>query len=300
MTDAVVGPDGALYFTVGGRGTQSELFRVTYTGTESTAPADLNEPRLALERALRRSIEVFHRQKATAVQIAGEIYPNLSHPDRFIRYAARVALEHQPAGLWQDRVLAETSPEVLITGAVALARQGDRSLQPRLIAALERLGFGSLPVEQQLELRGPGHWCLFAWALPTHRRPRGWRSELDGSYPSPNDAVNRELCILLVYLKSPSVVAKDDGLVAPARCGPGRVDVGAARPQPRLRRLDRADARHPPRRPEIALCVRAAQRHRRLDGRSPQGVFRVSSSRPGMERRRELPGVLEKHRQRRV
>jgi glucose/arabinose dehydrogenase len=32
LTDAVVGKDGALYFTVGGRGTQSELFRVTYVG----------------------------------------------------------------------------------------------------------------------------------------------------------------------------------------------------------------------------------------------------------------------------
>jgi glucose/arabinose dehydrogenase len=36
LTDAAVGPDGALYFTIGGRGTQSELFRVTYVGEEST------------------------------------------------------------------------------------------------------------------------------------------------------------------------------------------------------------------------------------------------------------------------
>ena len=33
LTDAAVGPDGALYFTIGGRGTQSELFRVTYVGS---------------------------------------------------------------------------------------------------------------------------------------------------------------------------------------------------------------------------------------------------------------------------
>ena len=37
LTDAAVGPDGALYFITGGRGTQSELYRVTYVGTESTA-----------------------------------------------------------------------------------------------------------------------------------------------------------------------------------------------------------------------------------------------------------------------
>ena len=47
LTDAAVGPDGALYFTTGGRGTQSELFRVSYIGTESIAAADPPEHRQA-------------------------------------------------------------------------------------------------------------------------------------------------------------------------------------------------------------------------------------------------------------
>src|SRR5258708_37206380 len=39
LTDVVVNPkDGALYFTIGGRKTQSGLYRVTYIGTEPTAP----------------------------------------------------------------------------------------------------------------------------------------------------------------------------------------------------------------------------------------------------------------------
>ena len=37
-TDAVVGRDGALYFLIGGREVESELFRVTYAGKDSTAP----------------------------------------------------------------------------------------------------------------------------------------------------------------------------------------------------------------------------------------------------------------------
>ena len=36
VTDIVVGHDGALYFTIGGRRTQSGLYRVTYIGAEST------------------------------------------------------------------------------------------------------------------------------------------------------------------------------------------------------------------------------------------------------------------------
>ena len=39
VTDLEVGADGALYFTVGGRGTQSGLYRVSYVGAENTAAA---------------------------------------------------------------------------------------------------------------------------------------------------------------------------------------------------------------------------------------------------------------------
>ena len=47
LTDVVVNPkDGAMYFAVGGRNTQSGLYRVTYTGPESTAPADAGRGRL--------------------------------------------------------------------------------------------------------------------------------------------------------------------------------------------------------------------------------------------------------------
>lgn len=40
LTDVVINPkDGAMYFVIGGRSTMSGLYRVTYVGTESTAPA---------------------------------------------------------------------------------------------------------------------------------------------------------------------------------------------------------------------------------------------------------------------
>ena len=37
LTDVCINRDGAMYFTIGGRGTQSGLYRVTYVGKESTA-----------------------------------------------------------------------------------------------------------------------------------------------------------------------------------------------------------------------------------------------------------------------
>ena len=55
-----IGKDGAIYFAVGGRGGQSELYRVTYTGTESTDPVNAKDAAGAAERNIRRQLEAFH------------------------------------------------------------------------------------------------------------------------------------------------------------------------------------------------------------------------------------------------
>ncbi len=62
LTDVVVNPkDGAMYFAVGGRNTQSGLYRVTYNGSEPTAPAGLNDaPATVDARGLRHTLEAFH------------------------------------------------------------------------------------------------------------------------------------------------------------------------------------------------------------------------------------------------
>lgn len=59
LTDVVAGKDGALYFSVGGRGAQSELFRVTYVGKESTAPAELKDNEGAKDREMRKNLKLF-------------------------------------------------------------------------------------------------------------------------------------------------------------------------------------------------------------------------------------------------
>src|SRR5206468_4492273 len=60
LTDLVVNPkDGAMYFAIGGRKTTSGLYRVTYTGDESTAPST-SKPAGAEARATRRMLHAFH------------------------------------------------------------------------------------------------------------------------------------------------------------------------------------------------------------------------------------------------
>ena len=129
LTDVAIGPDGAMYFTVGGRGTQSELYRVTYVGDQPTDPAIVNDMKFAELRALRQQLERFHANPHADGKALEMIWSNLDHEDRHIRYAARVALEHQPASRWQARVFREEDPQTLISASVALARQGNKSMQ---------------------------------------------------------------------------------------------------------------------------------------------------------------------------
>jgi glucose/arabinose dehydrogenase len=52
VTDIVINTDGAMYVTIGGRGTQSGLYRISYVGDESTEPAapveDVKSPRRSI------------------------------------------------------------------------------------------------------------------------------------------------------------------------------------------------------------------------------------------------------------
>jgi putative heme-binding domain-containing protein len=206
LTDLVINPkDGAMYFAVGGRRTQSALYRVTYTGSESTAPAKLPPPTEAAK--LRRSLEELHADNlgASAIDTA---WPHLASKDRSIRFAARVVLEKQPADRWADRALAELQPQASIEALIALARVGDRTLQPKIIASLSRIDFGAQPAE----LRQP---LLRAWQLAFTRMGKPSpevcatiAAKLDPHYPHADPLVTRELASLLIYLGSNQVVAK--------------------------------------------------------------------------------------------
>jgi len=235
VTDAVCGPDGAMYFTIGGRGNQSELFRVTYVGEESTAPVDSKTVRGAEERALRHEIETYHQPGADPAQAVPFLVKHLAHPDRFIRYAARVGLEHIPVRHWMTPVLGLQDSHAVITGIVGLARTVDEEAGPRLIARLRELDFGQLTETQQLEyLRafelvlirtglpdGPGTLATGATMTipPTPGAPAtmvngpklapgpktvALGASFEQYFPSPHEAVNRELAILLIALESPN------------------------------------------------------------------------------------------------
>ena len=206
VTDVLIHPkDGSLYFAVGGRRNQSALYRVTYTGKESTAPAQPDV--LPKEAVLRREMEALHVDGAGPDSVA-KAWPHLSSKDRFLRFAARVALEKQPAAAWAEKALAEKDPQAAIEALIALARVGDASLQPRLLEALGRLDYKATSPELRLPLLRAWQLAFTRMGRPSAEACASLTRILDPLFPQKNAAENQELLQILVFLDSPTAVSK--------------------------------------------------------------------------------------------
>lgn len=91
-TDILVGSDGALWITTGGRRTRSGLYRVHWDGGGVEEPA---APVVSEALAARRALERLHSPSATWSEAdRAAVAAALVSPDRFLAHAARIALEH--------------------------------------------------------------------------------------------------------------------------------------------------------------------------------------------------------------
>lgn len=207
ITDILIHPqDGAMYFLTGGRRTQSGLYRITYVGSEPTDPVELTESQPAEDRRTRRHIESLFTNPS--VEVVDQVWPYLGHHDRFVRYAARVALEHQPVERWAERVVAEARPDALLTGAVALARCGRAEHKPQLLASLARLDWDQLSLDQRLALLRAYGLIFIRLGPPTQQEREIVLRHVDARFPASTQWENQELCRLLVYLRAPHVLTR--------------------------------------------------------------------------------------------
>jgi putative heme-binding domain-containing protein len=210
LTDIEFGRDGAMYFITGGRGTQSGLYRVTYDGPK--LPPEENGPsRKELKvaekaRGLRHKLEAFHGKiNPKAIPFA---WPHLDNEDRFIRYAARIAIESQPVSQWKDRALAETRTNAGITALLALARCGDKDTQAPLLQALAKFPLDGLSESQKLDKLRVIELSFIRQGKPDAEWTKFATEKLDHHYPANDEWLNRELSELLIYLQAPDVVEK--------------------------------------------------------------------------------------------
>ena len=226
LTDAVIGDDGAMYFTVGGRGTQSALYRVTYVGDESTKLVDGHDQEGAELRALRRELEEFHHAQSIAadnIEAMDLVWDSLGHDDRHIRYAASVALAHQDVRQWLKRLKDEKGASNRIQAVVSLARAGSQQfkddadvrndLRDAALEALVDIDFQKLTESQQLDLLRAYSLVFIRLGRPDQQTSAKIVGELDPSFPGKDHDVNQELSRVLVYSNAPGVVQKSLALM---------------------------------------------------------------------------------------
>jgi putative heme-binding domain-containing protein len=213
LTDVLIGKkDGAMYFTIGGRRVQSGLYRVTYLGDEPVGD-DQGEPLSEAARE-RMTLESFHgRHDPAAVETA---WPYLSHPDRWLRFAARIAIEHQPVAGWQQRALEEKNPVAATQAAIALARLGEKAVQPQLLTLLGSIDWTSLDESQRTDLVRAHSLAFTRMGEPDEATRAALIARLSAHLPARRPELNIDLHELLVYLRDPSAAAKGIALLKSA------------------------------------------------------------------------------------
>lgn len=202
--------DGAMYVSVGGRKVQSGLYRVTYVGAENTEPGPPRDP---MAPNVRGSLEMFHgKQDAKAVEAA---WPHLFSPDRHIRFAARIAIEHQPLASWKDKALNEANPRAALTALMALARCSgdDKTLQKPILDALGKIDFKSLKGIDRVTLIRDYMLAFTRMGEPDAATKAELIAKLNPLFPTNDSGLNRDLAEVLVYLGDDGIVAKAVPLV---------------------------------------------------------------------------------------
>jgi len=176
VTDGCIGPDGAMWFITGGRGTQSGLYRVTAT---SSAESDGSGKSDASDK-------------------------------RFVEHQKRLTLENRPVTEWRDQALQSGQMHELL----ALARVGEKvDLEPILDAVMQSARKPTLDALRVISV-----------AISRHGEPSNQdKLHAWAAYPADETLLNRELCRLLVYLKSPQVIEKTMPLLKAATSSEDRL-----------------------------------------------------------------------------
>lgn len=205
VTDGVVAQDGAFYFAVGGRGTRSALYRITYQGDASTDPVDYRDTRNAQLRQLRHQLETFHRPGDADLEL---IWEHLAHEDRFISYAARVALENRPVDSWRDKALAESHSRRALLSLMALARQGQPTDRAAVVTALGKINPDQLDEQSFLTLMRNYQLTFIRLGEPSDQERESLIQRFSPKFPTGNEHQDAELIQLLVYLGDPAATVK--------------------------------------------------------------------------------------------
>lgn len=243
LTDILVNTDGAMYFAIGGRRTQSALYRVTYSGKESTEPAKPNKRR-NVELAKRHALEAYHGTyvQSPSKKSLDEIWSGLGSKDRAMRFAARIALEWQAPDAWTERALSEKNATASMQALMALSRVSSRdqfhrkasdpvpnsALQSRILASLDRIKWDKLNNSERLDLVRAYTLAFTRLGNPDESTRQALSAKFSPLFPASTRELNAELAPMLVYLEAPEAAAKLSAALASAPSQEEQMDLARA------------------------------------------------------------------------
>lgn len=208
VTDLAFGPDGALYFVTGGGGTLGGLYRVRYLGAK---PGPVAMPRTQISPLLRVASDL---ERA---------WGDLDSTDRFVRFAARVALERQAVENWRARALAEETPALALQALLALARVGTAADGAAVLSRLGAVDFASADEGDFLRVLTVA-WSRHGAPAPAVRA--ALLQALDSRYPSGDPIRDSRLAPVLASLAAPDFVERTIDLLTGTETRAGQVGYG--------------------------------------------------------------------------
>ncbi|MBK6941653.1 MAG: DUF1080 domain-containing protein [Planctomycetes bacterium] len=199
VTDLVVGPDRALYVTIGGRGTQSGLYRIDARASDPS-PSVATAPDAGILR--RRELEAMIATPASARLPA--ILDALDSEDAALRFTARVVLEHQNVEAWRGLALAETREHARFEALLALARCEPAAIDA-VALALARVPFATADEAAALREVRLVAVALARGGVPSDATRSLLIARLDPAFPCASFRLNRDLHAVLAPLGAPRV-----------------------------------------------------------------------------------------------
>jgi putative heme-binding domain-containing protein len=203
-----------MYIAVGGRKVQSGLYRVTYIGKESTAPAksatggeEARARRQALEKFVQKGVKPANQNQLN------KIWSALGAKDRGIRHAARVALEKQPTRNWKKKLSPEKNPVIASAAMIALARADGKSSSNILTKAVSLNYRTEKNWQQRIDVLRSITLALTRGGEPQPEQKKKLISWLDQIYPASTPEENRDLSAIMQFLQAPSAARKGMALL---------------------------------------------------------------------------------------
>ena len=216
VCDMQFGPDGALYFITGGRGSQSGLYRVSWTGDVEPPPVIAVPESAATDgrrsREIRQRLETYQRR--VDPEAVDFVWPYLGDDDRWLRFSARVALENQPLSAWRDRLTSAaastpaTSPAAERTALLALARIGTAADQRLILDRLDAADWSSTATDSLLDRLRTLQLTIIRQGEPSAEDRQRMLRHVDPLFPHDSFAVNWLSQELLVALGADDVIQR--------------------------------------------------------------------------------------------